>query len=97
MFVVFLKFTEKKPLAAAHMEAHQAWLQQGFDEGAFLAAGSLEGGQGGAILAAAQAREALEARIAADPFVEFGVVAADITGFSLARTDPKLAFLRQAA
>jgi len=97
MFVIFLKFTGEAPSAGDLMQAHNAWLAQGFAEGAFLAAGSLEDGQGGAILALADSRAALEARVAADPFVEAGIVTAEITGFSPVRTDARLVFLKAAA
>ncbi len=79
------------------MEAHQAWLAQGFSDGVFLAAGSLDDGAGGAILAFGEDRDALEARVAADPFVQEGIVTAEITGFTLARTDARLGFLKVAA
>ncbi len=78
------------------MEAHQAWLAQGFSDGVFLAAGSLDDGAGGAILAFGEDRDALEARVAADPFVQEGIVTAEITGFTLARTDARLGFLKVA-
>lgn len=97
MFVIYLKFTAEKARAAQVMEAHKAWLAQRFSDGVFLVAGSLEEGQGGAILASGEDRRALEARVAADPFVVEGVVVAEITKFTPARTDARLQFLKVAA
>ena len=51
MFVILLKFAENKAQAAQHMEGHKAWLNEGFKDGVFLLAGSLQPGLGGAILA----------------------------------------------
>ncbi len=96
MFVIFLKFTEEKTRSGEAMEAHKAWLAQGFSDGVFLAAGSLDDGAGGAILAFGEDHDALEARVAADPFVREGIVTAEITGFTPARTDARLGFLKVA-
>ncbi|NIZ15761.1 YciI family protein [Phaeobacter sp. HF9A] len=97
MYVIFLKFAENKAQIQDHLEAHKSWLAEGFDAGVFLAAGSLEAGQGGAILTRREDRAALEARVADDPFVVAGVVTAEITGFEPTRTDARLAFLKEAA
>ncbi|MGR3758665.1 YciI family protein [Roseobacteraceae bacterium NS-SX3] len=97
MFVVFLKFSAGKDRAAGFMEGHKAWLAQGFSDGVFLAAGSIDEGQGGAILAHGCTRAELEDRVAADPFVIQDVVTADVTGFTPSATDARLAFLKGAA
>lgn len=93
MFVVFLKFAENRSAAPEHMDAHNAWLKQGFDEGVFLLAGSLQPKAGGAILASGASREELEARIGEDPFVAEMVVSAEIHEISPARADARLEFL----
>jgi uncharacterized protein YciI len=93
MFVVLLRFAEEKGKAAQLLERHNAWLRQGFDDGVFLVAGSLEPGQGGALLAGGCTRADLEARVAADPFVADAVVRAEILELAPKRTDPRLAFL----
>ena len=41
MFMVLLKFSENKAQASQFMEAHNAWIKQGFDDGVFLLVGSL--------------------------------------------------------
>lgn len=93
MFVVLLKFAERKDLARQFMAAHNAWIQRGFDEGVFLMTGSLQGGGGGAILAANQSMAQLQARIAADPFVAEGVVLPEVHEITPSRTDARLDFL----
>lgn len=93
MYIVLLKFAENKALARQFMEAHNAWIKAGFDDGVFLLTGSLEGGQGGTVLAHGLARDALEERVAADPFVREGVVAAEIVQIAPAKADERLGFL----
>ena len=93
MFVVFLRFTEHKAKAPAFMAAHNAWLAEGFAAGDFLLSGGLAPSLGGAILAQATSRAALEARLAADPFVLEGIVTVEVHEISPGRADPRLAFL----
>ena len=97
MFVIFLKFAANNAAAPDHMAAHNAWLAQGFADGVFLCAGSLLPGAGGAVLAQGEARDALEARVQADPFVAHGVVSAEIHQIDAKRTIPELEFLKGAA
>ncbi|MDG5494650.1 hypothetical protein [Niveispirillum sp. BGYR6] len=94
MHIVFLRFTADKARASHFMAAHNEWLQRGFTDGVFLLAGSLGPGLGGAILADGEPLTALEARVAADPFVVEGIVSADISTIVPGRTDPRLDFLR---
>jgi uncharacterized protein YciI len=82
MFVIFLTFAENRSEAGRLMEAHKAWIGEGITAGVFQLVGSLTGGAGGAILAHGESREDVEARIASDPFVIQGVVAAHIHEFS---------------
>lgn len=93
MFVVFLKFADKSR-AAASMEAHKQWIAKGFDDGVFLTVGSLQPDAGGAILANGLDRDALDRRIAEDPFVAEGVVSPEVYEVSPARTDPRLDFIK---
>jgi uncharacterized protein YciI len=94
MFVIFLKFAENRHLAGAHLAAHNDWIRQGVDDGAFLLVGSLSGGQGGAIIAHGLARADLEKRLEADPFVAERVVAPEIVEIQPAVTGDRLAFVR---
>lgn len=93
MFIVFLKFSVNRDKVPDFLEGHKAWLKRGFDEGAFLLAGSLQPGLGGGILAQADSRSELEARVQEDPFVAEQVVTAEITEMSPSKADPRLAFL----
>jgi uncharacterized protein YciI len=93
MFVVLLRFAIDRARAAELMEAHNRWLREGFDAGVFLLSGSLPPGLGGAILVREASRAALEARIAADPFVAQGVVSPEVIEIAPGRADARLAFL----
>ncbi len=93
MFVITLTFSANRARAGAFMDAHNAWIAQGFADGAFLAVGALKPGPGGGILAVAPDRAELEERVAGDPFVAQGIVEAAIIEIAPVRTDPRLAFL----
>ena len=94
MFVMFLKFSDNRDQAAAHMDGHNAWLKRGFDDGVFLLAGTLQPKAGGGILAHNTTRTELEARAGEDPFVAQGVVSAEIHEIGVGKADPRLAFLQ---
>ena len=94
MFVILLRFSTNKASAARLMDGHNVWLKKGFDDGAFLLAGSLKPGSGGGILAHGTTREELAARLADDPFVAEKVVTAEIHEIAPGRTDDRLAFLK---
>ncbi|MGB2246524.1 MAG: YciI family protein [Alcanivorax sediminis] len=93
MFIVQLRFSEHRDKAKEYMDAHNAWLRQGFDDGVFLLAGSLDSGMGGGILAHGASRQALEQRVQTDPFVVEGVVTAEVVELAPAKADPRLEFL----
>jgi uncharacterized protein YciI len=93
MFIVLLRFTDKKHRAGGLMEGHKAWIKRGFDEGALLLVGSLHSDLGGCLLAHGTARADVEARVAEDPFVAEGVVAAEILEVTPSRADERLSFL----
>lgn len=93
MFVVLLRFSANKTRAADFMQAHNDWIRQGFDDGVFLLAGSLQPGKGGTVIAHNTSPELLQARVDRDPFVIEDVVSAEILEIAPARTDEKLAFL----
>ncbi len=97
MFVTFLKFAENRAAAPEFMTAHNEWIAQGFADGAFLCVGSLQPAAGGAILARAESRADHDARIATDPFVVEGVVAAETYEIDPKRTVAALDFLKGAA
>lgn len=93
MYIVLLKFSVNRSQAGALMEAHNAWLKRGFDEGAFILAGSLVPGLGGALLAQGMALDALRKRVNEDPFVAASVVSADILEIAPSKADARLQFL----
>jgi len=93
MFVVLLKFSDNGGKASQHMEGHKAWLKHGFDEGAFLLAGSLLPNAGGAILAHGATLAALQERVNVDPFVAEGIVTVEILEIAPSKTDRRLDFL----
>lgn len=97
MFVVLLRFSTKRSQASEWMTAHQDWLQRGFDDGVFVASGSLGAQQGGAILAHGSDAAALRRRVADDPFVAHDIVSADIIEVALSRVIPQLQFLAGSA
>ncbi|MBB6250671.1 YciI family protein [Nitrospirillum iridis] len=93
MFVVTLTFAANRAQAPQHMDGHNAWLRQGFEDGVFLLSGTLQPKRGGAILAHNTTLPDLQARLAADPFVAEGVVVAEIAEITPGKADDRLAFL----
>lgn len=93
MYIIFLRFGPNRAQAKEWMAAHAQWIQQGIDDGVFLMAGSLEAGQGGAIIAIGGDRDALMARVRQDPFVEHEVVTAEVHAITPSRIAPAMAAL----
>lgn len=93
MHIVLLRFSGDRVQAGRLMEGHKAWLQRGFDDGAFLLAGSLLPGAGGGILVQGLSLSELEARVNDDPLVAEGVVTAEILELAPSKVDPRLGFL----
>jgi uncharacterized protein YciI len=93
MFVILLKFSEKKSSAPTFMDDHNAWLRQGFSDGIFVLAGSLSDKQGGAILAHNESLSKIKDRVALDPFVKEGVVTSEIIEISPGKAIESLNFL----
>jgi uncharacterized protein YciI len=93
MYVVLLRFSANKSAAPQHMAEHNAWIQQGFDDGVFLLVGGIATGQGGAVLAHNTSAEDLQDRVKADPFVADDVVTAEIIDITPGAADERLTFL----
>lgn len=89
MFIVLLKFSTNKSRASEWMTEHKAWLQRGFDEGVFMASGSLQGQQGGCVMARGLDMASLKIRLSEDPFVAHDVVIAEIVDVTLSKTAPR--------
>lgn len=97
MFIVLLKISGSKERAAECMAEHKAWLQQGFDEGVFLASGNLTGQPGGGIVVHGLSEAEVQQRLGQDPFVIHGIVTAQVIGITPSKVDPRLAFLLKGA
>lgn len=93
MFLILLKFSTNKARAPEFMANHVDWLKQGFDDGVFDLAGSLQPQVGGGILARSASRAQVEARVAADPFVVEDVVTAEVLELTPSRASADFAFL----
>jgi len=93
VFIVLLKFSNNRALAGEFMEAHKAWIRQGFEDGVFLLVGSLQLGTGGGILAHNTALPDLQERVCQDPFVAEQIVEAEIIELAPSRADDRLGFL----
>jgi uncharacterized protein YciI len=93
MFIVLLKFSSNKGQASEFMEGHKAWIKNGFDDGVFLLAGSLQPNMGGGILAHNTLLTDIQTRVNDDPFVANNVVSAEIIEITPAKTDERLQFL----
>ncbi|PKF80773.1 hypothetical protein CW749_05390 [Vibrio sp. vnigr-6D03] len=93
MFVVSMAMTGQMDKAKAHMAGHNAWVKQGVDDGVFVLVGNLKPGPGGCLFAVNVDREALDARIATDPFVSEGIVAVEVTETVIHTADKNLQFL----
>lgn len=93
MFLILLRFTDRRALAGPFMAAHNDWLRRGFDDGIFVLAGGLQPQQGGALLAIGTTRDDLLARVQDDPFVAEGIVVPELLEIAPARVDERLAWL----
>lgn len=93
MFLILLKLTGDRDLAAQFMEGHNAWIKAGFDDGVFLLVGSLAPNPGGGILAYNTTRAELEKRVAEDPFVADNIAAPELIEVKPGKADQRLEFL----
>ncbi len=94
MFIVRLTYTAPLEEIDREVEAHRAWVEAGLAEGVFVAAGPLVPRTGGVILAHGVTREALDARLAEDPFARAGLVQVEVVDYAIRVADPRLAFLK---
>lgn len=103
MFIVLLKFSENKSKASEYMSGHNDWIKQGFADGIFLLAGSIETGQstgqstghGGALIAHNVSLKDLQAKVNTDPFVMQNIVTSEIIEISPKKTADQLSFLME--
>lgn len=80
MFVIVFKYRAPLETVDALKEAHYTHPEGVFGRGLARLAGPLEPRTGGVVIADGP-REAVEAAVAADPFVTSGAATADILGF----------------
>lgn len=93
MFIVLLKFSVNKAQASEFMEGHNEWIKNGFDDGVFLLAGSLQPSLGGGVIAHNTSLSDLQTRVNEDPFVAQNVVKAEVVEISPVKADERLQFL----
>lgn len=95
MFVVIITYTEPLERVQEFVPEHRAWLDRCYEAGELLASGPQSPWVGGVLLAKAEDRAALEAVLAGDPFKKAGVATYELVEFTLTKSAPELAFLRE--
>jgi len=93
MFILSLTYLKSNEEADKVMEAHMAWVAEGYDKGWFLASGRKVPRTGGVILTIGD-RSEIEAYAAADPFTLRGVASYEITEIALTKTVDGLELLQ---
>ncbi|MGV6800431.1 MAG: YciI family protein [bacterium] len=93
MYIIILKFSENNAAASQFMDGHVSWLKQGFADNIFILSGSLQPNLGGGIFATNITREALEERVARDPFVKENIVTAEIIELTPSLANESLQYL----
>jgi uncharacterized protein YciI len=96
LFIVILEYTAPLTEIDTALEAHRAWVRQGYTDGVFLVSGPQTPRKGGAILAHNIDRAALESRLALDPFHAAGLAKHYVYEMSPRFADPRLSFLIEA-
>ena len=92
MFILSLTYVAPLDQVDQHIEAHMAWVKDGYERGWFLASGRKQPRTGGVILARGDRAE-LEAYTRADPFAVAGVATYEIAEVVLSRTAAGLEML----
>jgi len=86
MYVVTLTYVKPLEEVDALMNDHVAWLKRHYASGMFLASGRQVPRVGGVILARSGDRAALDAALAADPFVRHGAARVEVVEFTPSMT-----------
>jgi uncharacterized protein YciI len=87
MFILSLTYIAPLEEADRHMDAHMAWLREGYDRNLFVASGRKIPRTGGVILARGE-RPVIEDLCAADPFVVHKIAEYEITEVALTTVAP---------
>jgi uncharacterized protein YciI len=90
MFVVTLTYVAGLDQIDEAMKRHMAYIRRGYADGFFVVSGRQVPRVGGVIIAKGLERDALEARVAEDPFVSEGLAEATIVEFNASQTAPGL-------
>ena len=93
MLIISLSYTVPIEEVDAHLDAHVAWLKEGYRSGMFVASGRKVPRRGGVILARGE-RDEVESMAACDPVVTQGVATCEITEFAVTMTGEGLGALR---
>jgi uncharacterized protein YciI len=94
MFIVTLTYIRPLEEVDALMDSHMVWLKKHYENGLFVASGRQVPRTGGVILARTGDREALQAVLARDPFVQGGVAQTDVIEFVPSMTAPSIEVLK---
>ena len=93
MFILTLTYKVPNNEVDRHLEAHMAWLREGYASGLFLAAGRRVPRTGGMILTSGE-RDAVEAMIRRDPFRLNGIADYTISEVNITSTAEGLEVLK---
>lgn len=81
LYAITLHYTRPKDEVEAHLDTHRQWLAAEIQAGRVLAAGTIEAGHGGLVLAYAADRDTIDAMVARDSFHVQGVATFEIAAF----------------
>ena len=93
MYLLNVSYVRPPTDVQPHVAPHGAWVMAQFSSGTFLLAGPKPSGLGGAIVARAIDRAALQALLATDPYVIADVAEYQVIEFACKATSPVLASL----
>jgi len=93
MFILSLTYKMPNNEVDFHLEAHMAWLKEGYETGLFLAAGRKVPRTGGIILASGDRTE-VEAMAKRDPFTIHGIADYTISEVNITSTAQGLEALK---
>lgn len=89
--LVIITYLADLDVIDAVISEHSAWLDKNYADGVFLASGRQEPRTGGVILTDGLTLEALNERLALDPFHQKGLAEYRVITFSPSKTAPGLA------
>lgn len=90
LYAITLLYRQPKQELERHADSHKQWLAEKIKTGFVIFAGPLNDGRGGFILATGTDDAAVKARLADDPFVQFGLADAAISAVTPAICSERL-------